>query len=234
MVERLHLSERHRRALEALLREHLPGVEVWAYGSRVNGRSHDGSDLDLVLRGPGLEEIPVEQLAAFEDAVRESRIPFLVEARDWARLPERFHREIEREYVVLGIQSPACQEWLNAKLGTLVTFLSGGTPSKRIPQYWAGSIPWASAKDMKCFRLTDTQDHITAKGAAHGTRVVPRGTVLLLTRGMTLLHSVPVCILDRDMAFNQDIKAVRPGSAVRPEYLPYLLLGNTSRIHRSG
>ena len=42
MPDRLHLSARHRRILEALLREHLPDVEVWAYGSRVNGRSHDG------------------------------------------------------------------------------------------------------------------------------------------------------------------------------------------------
>ncbi len=84
-----------------MLREHLPDVEVWAYGSRVNGLGHDGSDLDLVLRGPGLEKIPLERLMDFEEAVRESTIPFLVEARDWARLPERFHREIEREYVVL-------------------------------------------------------------------------------------------------------------------------------------
>ncbi len=87
--------------LEALLREHLPGVEAWAYGSRVNGRSHDGSDLDLALREPELKEIPAIDLADFEEAVRESSIPFLVEARDWARLPERFHREIQRDHVVL-------------------------------------------------------------------------------------------------------------------------------------
>ena len=37
------------RILEMLLSEHLPGVEFWACGSRVDGRSHDGSDLDLVL-----------------------------------------------------------------------------------------------------------------------------------------------------------------------------------------
>ena len=101
MADRLHLSTKHRRVLETLLREHLPNVEVWAYGSRVNGRSHDGSDLDLVLLGPGLKEIPTGQLGDFEEAVRESTIPFLVEARDWARLPERFHREIERNFVVL-------------------------------------------------------------------------------------------------------------------------------------
>jgi len=112
MTDRLHLSPRHRTVLEKLLRQHLPGVEVWAYGSRVNGRNHDGSDLDLVLRGPGLEEIPAGRLGDFKEAVRESNIPFLVEARDWARLPERFHREIEREYVVLAPYS-----WTDSSFG---------------------------------------------------------------------------------------------------------------------
>ena len=68
MTDRLYLLPKHRRALEALLQKHLPDVEVWAYGSRVNGRSHDGSDLDLVLRGPGLKEIPSGQLGDFEEA----------------------------------------------------------------------------------------------------------------------------------------------------------------------
>ena len=101
MTERLHLLLRHRQQIEALLRQHLPGVEVWAYGSRVSGRSHKGSDLDLVLRGSGLVKIELSRLADFEEALRESTIPFLVEARDWARLPQSFHREIERDHVVL-------------------------------------------------------------------------------------------------------------------------------------
>ena len=106
MADRLHLSKRHRHFLETLLREHLPGVEVWAYGSRVNGRSHDGSDLDLVLRGPGLKEIPESQLGDFEEAVRESTIPFLIEARDWVQVPERFHQEIERNHWILVRGTP--------------------------------------------------------------------------------------------------------------------------------
>ena len=100
-ADRLHLSPRHRAQLEALLREHLPGVEVWAYGSRITGESHDGSDLDLVLRAPDLQKIPVGRLSDLWEALRESTIPFLVETRDWARLPEGFHGEIERDYVVL-------------------------------------------------------------------------------------------------------------------------------------
>lgn len=99
MTDRLHLQLGHRGILERIFRQHLPGMEVWAYGSRVNGRSHEGSDLDLVVRGPGLAEIPFEQMEELREALRESSIPFLVEARDWALLPESFHREIERRYV---------------------------------------------------------------------------------------------------------------------------------------
>ena len=93
------------------MREHLPGIEVWAYGSRVNGRGHDGSDLDLVLRTPHLRELPASQLRSFEDAVRESTIPFLVDIHDWDGLPKRFHREIEREYVVMSEPRVAGAGW---------------------------------------------------------------------------------------------------------------------------
>ena len=110
MTDRLHLSPRHRDEIEALLRKHLPEVEVWAYGSRVTGRSHDGSDLDLVLRAPGLQEIPATALADLADSIRDSAIPFLVEAHDWARLPPRFHREIERNHVVLLAHATQSEE----------------------------------------------------------------------------------------------------------------------------
>ena len=98
---KLHLSARHRACIEALVSKHLPGVEVWEYGSRVSGLSHDGNDLDLVLRGPGLSRIDASRLAELEDALRDSTIPFLVEMHDWARLPDGFHAEIERRHVVL-------------------------------------------------------------------------------------------------------------------------------------
>ena len=100
MTDRLHLPLRYREQLEALLREHVPGAEVWAYGSRVNGESHEASDLDLVLRSQTLEPLGVEFLD-LKEAIEESNIPILVQMHDWARLPESFHREIERDYVVV-------------------------------------------------------------------------------------------------------------------------------------
>lgn len=102
MQSELRLREQDKQRLLELLQRHLPGVSAWAYGSRVNGDAHDASDLDIVLRTKDLNKIPLLQLESFLEAVRESNIPILIEARDWARLPESFHREILRGYVVLG------------------------------------------------------------------------------------------------------------------------------------
>ena len=121
-------------------------------------------------------------------------------------------------------------EWTETTLGSVVDFVSGGTPSKDQPDFWGGSIPWVSAKDMKRFHLDDTEDHITEEGLANGSKLIPSGTVLLLARGMTLLNDVPICVVNRPMTFNQDVKALRPKSDVRGEFLPYLLLGNKERL----
>ena len=101
MPEGLHLEDRHLRILLTLIEENLPGVEVWAYGSRTNGRSHDGSDLDLVLRGPGLQAISFDQKRQFKHALSESMIPILVDVMDWASVPERIRQEIARNFVVV-------------------------------------------------------------------------------------------------------------------------------------
>ncbi|MGA1997945.1 MAG: restriction endonuclease subunit S, partial [Bryobacteraceae bacterium] len=121
-------------------------------------------------------------------------------------------------------------KWRATTLGQLTDFLSGGTPSKDAPEYWGGSVPWVSAKDMKRFRLDDTEDHVTADGIANGTKLVPAGTILLLVRGMTLLNDLPICVTSRPMTFNQDVKALRPKAGVRSDFLSYLLLGNKERL----
>ena len=85
----------------AIFQQYVPDIEVWAYGSRVNGDCHEASDLDLVLRGVGLEPIPVRELSELIDAFEESNIPILIDVHDWASLPSSFHKNIESSYVVL-------------------------------------------------------------------------------------------------------------------------------------
>tara|TARA_E500000318_G_scaffold17274_1_gene17548 strand:+ start:3483 stop:4751 length:1269 start_codon:yes stop_codon:yes gene_type:complete len=121
-------------------------------------------------------------------------------------------------------------DWKPSRLGKLVRFRSGGTPSKSNPSLWNGSIPWVSAKDMKRMYLADTEDHITQEAVEGGTKLVPAGTVLMLTRGMTLRNDVPICILRREMSFNQDVKALLPNAEVHRLFLAYLLQANKQRL----
>jgi restriction endonuclease S subunit len=120
--------------------------------------------------------------------------------------------------------------WEDTSLGQVVEFRSGGTPSKSTPTFWNGSIPWVSAKDMKQLFLDDTEDHITTAAVDDGAKDVPAGTVLMLTRGMTLLKDVPICVLRRPMTFNQDVKALRPKETLDGRFLPWLLLASKERL----
>lgn len=76
-------------------------IEVWAYGSRVSGEAHEGSDLDLVIRSRNLDKLPLDVLLELKERIQESNIPIVVELFDWARLPRSFHKKIEARHEVL-------------------------------------------------------------------------------------------------------------------------------------
>lgn len=116
-------------------------------------------------------------------------------------------------------------------LGDFVRLASGNTPSKANPDYWGGTTPWVSAKDMSNFWIEDSEDHLTEAGVAAASRIVPAGTVLMLTRGMTLHKRIPICQVSQPSTFNQDVKALVPKGGLLPEFLPYLLVGNHARLH---
>lgn len=104
----LRLDSQHLAQLRELLARHAPDAEAWAYGSRVSGGAHEGSDLDIVLRNPGNLKSEQPDWMDLKEALQQSALPILVDVHDWAHLPESFHHNIEREYVVIqgGKTSP--------------------------------------------------------------------------------------------------------------------------------
>lgn len=120
--------------------------------------------------------------------------------------------------------------WKERKLDQLVNFQSGGTPSKANSTFWNGSVPWVSAKDMKQLLLNDAEDHISMAAVDDGARLVPSGTLLMLVRGMTLLKDVPICVAQREMSFNQDVKALRPIDGIDGLFLALLLTSSKDRL----
>lgn len=93
-MPKLDLRPEWLKTVRSLIADHLPDAEVLAYGSRVNGTSHDGSDLDLVARNPADPSQPLPGIARLKDAFSDSDLPILVDLADWARIPESFRKEI--------------------------------------------------------------------------------------------------------------------------------------------
>jgi|JI9StandDraft_1071089.scaffolds.fasta_scaffold169364_1 type I restriction enzyme S subunit len=116
-------------------------------------------------------------------------------------------------------------------LGEICTFVGGGTPSRKVAEYFQGDIPWATVKDFKSYRIVDTEEHIS-KTAVIGsaTNIVEPGTVLMVSRVGLGKAAIAGCRL----AINQDIKAVTPNGDVSPEYLFWFLLSQAGKIQRMG
>lgn len=117
-----------------------------------------------------------------------------------------------------------CEDCMFCRLGDLVTFTSGGTPSKSNPNYWNGNIPWISAKTMKMERVTTSDLFITEDGLRAGSRLAKQGSILILTRGSGLFNDIPICLAEKDLAFNQDIKCLNSCTSIDNKFIFYWLL----------
>ena len=123
------------------------------------------------------------------------------------------------------------KQWESRPLADLVEFHSGGTPSKAVPEYWGGPIPWVTVKDMKTMRFSGTARTLTELGATRVT-MTPKGSVLILVRGMGLFKDLPVVLCDEAAAFNQDIKSLVPRDGVDGEFLAFALISRKNTILR--
>lgn len=112
--------------------------------------------------------------------------------------------------------------WVWVTLLDLFAVIGGATPNKSISAYWNGNIPWVSPKDMKIEYLSDAQDHVTELAFIE-TRlpVIPENSLLIVVRGMILLHSFPIALTSVPVAINQDMKALSP---FLNEVIPYLMV----------
>ncbi|MEO7596474.1 MAG: restriction endonuclease subunit S [Byssovorax sp.] len=117
----------------------------------------------------------------------------------------------------------APEGWTRAALASWATALSGGTPSKSNPVMWDGSIPWISPKVMKEIHADESDDQVTPEAIGNGTRLAPAGTTLVMVRGMGLHRGVRISQTTREVAFNQDVKALVP-RGIEPDLLFFALL----------
>lgn len=124
------------------------------------------------------------------------------------------------------------KSWEVKRLDTVAKLFSGGTPSRKRPDWWKGTIPWASPKDMKRVLLADAQEHLSEEAIKAGSRLVPAQTIFVVVRGMILAKDLPIALAEVPMAFNQDMKAVLPHNEHSSQFLLYALIWRKDELAR--
>lgn len=186
-------------------------------------------------------EVPVRPLDEQKELVQligGVRKAYRVE-RELIEVLAELKRAAMRELFTRGLRGEAQKEteiglmpesWEPRTILKLCEIWSGGTPRKSVVEHWNGDIPWVSGKDLKLPALDDAIDHLTADGVEAGSRLAPKGAVLLLVRGMGLAKDLPVAVINRPMAFNQDVKALVPRGEYSGQFLRSAIYAGKDRL----
>ncbi|MDE0206282.1 MAG: restriction endonuclease subunit S [Candidatus Tectomicrobia bacterium] len=116
------------------------------------------------------------------------------------------------------------------KLGSVCSFLNGGTPSRRETRYYQGDVPWITGADITGRQADTARSFITEEAIRESaTNLVPAGTVLLVTR--TSVGKVAAAAMD--LCFSQDITAIKPDSNfLDTSYLVHFLMTRQPHFER--
>ena len=100
------------------------------------------------------------------------------------------------------------KDWDRKEIRQLGTVVGGGTPSRDVPSFWRGAIPWVTPGEVSGNVpkfLRGTNEFISAAGlAGSGANLLPVGSLMVTTRatlGARAINAVP-------MATNQGFKSI--------------------------
>jgi len=104
--------------------------------------------------------------------------------------------------VRVHVADQAPSNWSVRSIDSLCTRVtSGGTPSRRISDYYGGDIPWIKTKELEDGWINGTEEAISESGLANSSaKVLPPNTVLMAMYGATVGK---LALLSRPMACNQ-------------------------------
>lgn len=125
-------------------------------------------------------------------------------------------------------------EWIECTLDKFGEIVGGATPSTKCEDYYGGSIPWITPKDLSSFKgryITSGERNITEKGLAScSAQMMPKDAVLFTSRapiGYVAIASQSVCT-------NQGFKSIVVNEKADPLFVYYLLKYNKGAIEAMG
>lgn len=119
--------------------------------------------------------------------------------------------------------------WAWTTIGDVADTTSGGTPSRKYPEYFQGSIPWVKSGELGDGFITKTEENITDEALrTSNTKLFPSGTVLVALYGATVGK---VGILKIDSASNQAVCALFPRkNSFTAKYMFYWLMSQRQEL----
>lgn len=104
--------------------------------------------------------------------------------------------------------------WPLVKLSEVCTFLTGGTPSKNVPEYFdGGEIPWIVSGDINRGIVTDVDGRITTAGMENSpAKFLPLNSVLIALNGQGRTRATVALLKLEGATCNQSIVAMSPKS----------------------
>ena len=123
--------------------------------------------------------------------------------------------------------------WQMGPLKETCTLMTGNTPSRTIKEYYGSYIEWIKSDNItnSSLYLTTAAESLSEKGAEVG-RVVHPGAILMTCIAGSLNTIGNVAIVDRDVAFNQQINAIIPHQ-YDTLFLCYLLKLLKPKLHEA-
>ena len=121
---------------------------------------------------------------------------------------------------------------MKVELGEIFEISSGGTPSKKHPEYYGGKIPWIKTGDLKEKYLYNSGEFITEEGMKNSsTKLYDKDTVLIAMYGATIGTT---SILKKVSCTNQACAAFKKNDQVIPEYLYYFFKSQREKFIKDG
>lgn len=122
------------------------------------------------------------------------------------------------------------EDWDVKTIDSIAVVTSGGTPSRKIADYWNGEIPWATTTEINWDTIRETAQSITAMGlASSATKLIAPGAVLIALYGQGKTRG-KVAILGIQAATNQACAAIVISSAVSRKFVFHFLVSQYSAI----
>ena len=123
--------------------------------------------------------------------------------------------------------------WVNTFLGEIAEWGSGGTPSRRVKEYFEGDIPWIKTGELNQKYISDSEEKISRQAVEKSSaKIFPKGSVGIAMYGATIGK---LAIWNVDASTNQACAVAKiDTSLLFNEFLYYFLLSEKSSLIKAG